>query len=188
MSSATFGLRLIACLMVLSGCGRATPAARTGEDTAQSSVTEGTEEPAESLPRPAPLPPSADTSAPGADPTQARRVPAPSVKADSLPLVSIPDLIASNAWVGERVRVRGTCIGYSRVLAAGPQPQTRSDWQLVTDSTAIWVVGPYPPGCAGTTPADAPATFVVEVAEDTPPALGARPVRPRRYLLYAPLR
>lgn len=104
--------------------------------------------------------------------------------ADSLPLVSIRDVVDGRVRIGARVRVRGSCIGYSRVLAAGPQPRTRSDWQVVTDSTAVWVVGPYPAGCEPTTAAAEPVTFAVEVAEDTLEALGVRPAQPRRYLLY----
>jgi len=84
------------------------------------------------------------------------------------------------------VRVEGTCIGYSRVLAAGPQPRTRSDWQLVADSVSAWVVGPYPPGCSGAVGAPEAEVYAVTVALDTLPALGATPPRPRYYLIYTP--
>jgi len=82
--------------------------------------------------------------------------------------------------------VEGVCIGYSRVQAVGPQPRTRSDWQLVDDSVAVWVVGPYPQGCSGTVPSQAAGTYTVTVAMDTLPALGDAPPRPRRYLIHAP--
>ena len=114
-----------------------------------------------------------------------QQIPEPQ-EAGSLPLVAIAQLLADEAWEGDRVQVRGTCIGYSRVLAVGPQPRTRSDWQLMADEVAIWVVGPYPQGCSGSSPATEPATFVMEVAADTLLALGRQQPRRRQYLLYSP--
>lgn len=111
-------------------------------------------------------------------------LPTPAV--DALPLVGLREILAGGAEVGSRVRVEGVCIGYSRVLAAGPQPRTRSDWQLVRDSVAVWVVGPYPPGCSGTVPSEAAGTYTVVIAADTLPALGAAPPRPRLYLIHVP--
>lgn len=182
MSCRTLVLSLIACFVVL-GC-EGSPLPRTDQDTAQTDSTRGAEGRGESIGHPGPLPASAETRGSGPDSAPAERVAVPTQEADSLPLVSIEDVVAGNVRVGARVRVRGTCIGYSRVLAAGPQPQTRSDWQVVSDSTAIWVVGSYPPGCEATTPATGPTIFVVEVAEDTLPALGTRPARSRWYLVH----
>lgn len=182
MSCRTMVLTLITCFVAL-GC-EGSPLPRTDQDTAQADSTQSTEERGESIGRPEPVPPSAETRGSGADSAPAERMAVPTQEADSLPLVSIQDVVAGNVKVGSRVRVRGTCIGYSRVLAAGPQPQTRSDWQVVSDSTAIWVVGSYPPGCEATTPAAGSTIFVVEVAEDTLPALGTRPARSRRYLVH----
>jgi hypothetical protein len=68
----------------------------------------------------------------------------------------VTDLVANLVAAGETISVRGTCIGYSRVVAIGPQPRTRGDWQLVDGDAAVWVVGPYPQGCSGTAPASAP--------------------------------
>ena len=172
MSRASLGFEVVVCLMVVTSCGREAAVQRTEEPSGPAVTT-------------APLPPSADTMVADADSPRTREIPNPLVNVDSLPLVTVGDLLGGDQWVGERVRVRGTCIGYSRVLAGGPQPQTRSDWQLLSDGSAIWVVGSYPQGCSGTTPADAPANFVFEVAEDTLPALGAGSARARRYLLYA---
>ena len=101
-------------------------------------------------------------------------------------LVPLQELLAGGAQPGERVRVEGLCIGYARVVAAGPQPRTRSDWQLVQDDAAVWVAGPYPAGCSGTEPAQAPGTYTVVVAVDTLAALGGAPPRPRVYLIHAP--
>ena len=75
--------------------------------------------------------------------------------------------------------------GMARSWQGGPQPQTRSDWQLLSDGSAIWVVGSYPRGCSGTIPADTPANFVFQVAQDTLQPLGAGSALVRRYLLYA---
>lgn len=173
MSRASLGLEVVVCLMVVTSCGREAAVQRI-------------EEPSEPGASTVPLPPPADTVVAGADSPRTREIPNPVVNADSLPLVTVGDLLGGDQWVGERVRVRGTCIGYSRALAGGPQPQTRSDWQLLSDGSAIWVVGPYPQGCSGTTPADAPANFVFEVAQDTLRPLGPGSARARRYLLYAP--
>jgi hypothetical protein len=110
----------------------------------------------------------------------------PTAAAGAPPLIPLQAILAGGAEPGRRVRVEGVCIGYSRVLALGPQPRTRSDWQLVDDSVAVWVVGPYPPGCSGTVPAEQAGTFTVVVASDTLPALGTAPPRPRLYLIHTP--
>lgn len=101
-------------------------------------------------------------------------------------LVRLQDILAGEAQPGERVRVEGLCIGYARVVAAGPQPRTRSDWQLVQGDAAVWVAGPYPAGCSGTEPAQRPGTYTVVVGVDTLPALGGAPPRPRVYLVHTP--
>ena len=100
-------------------------------------------------------------------------------------MTTVAELLTNSLPAGERVAVRGTCIGYSRVVAMGPQPRTRSDWQLLDGSDAIWVVGPYPTGCSGTVPSEVPDTFAMTVAVDTLPALGTRAQRARTYLLYS---
>ena len=112
--------------------------------------------------------------------------PAPAVReVESTPReVSVAQLLTDEIPVGARVEVRGTCIGYSRVVALGPPPRTRSDWQLEADGVAVWVVGSYPPGCSGTEPAREARTLSFEVAADTLPALGTQTGRVRRYLLY----
>ena len=110
----------------------------------------------------------------------------PSPSGDALPFIHLRAVLEGDAEVGRRVRVEGVCIGYSRVLAVGPQPRTRSDWQLVQDSVAVWVVGPYPPGCSGTVPSEGAGTYVVVIAAETLPALGDAPARPRLYLIHTP--
>jgi hypothetical protein len=172
-----------AMCLLLGGCGRA-PGVRSEPDSSQSVGTRSAPQAQESLPLSRP-PGSVDTSSRIA-PVDVAPEPRPTLPQQvKTPLVSVPDLLASDAWVGTRVRVHGTCIGYSRVLASGPQPRTRSDWQLMSDSTAIWVTGPYPAGCGGASPAPAPDTFAVEVAEDTLASLAGRPARPRRYLIFS---
>ena len=87
---------------------------------------------------------------------------------------------------GEKVRVQGRCVGYLRTGMMGGQPITRSDWQLEGgDGSRIWVTGPFPAGCTGSTPAPAAAVYSMLILEDTLPAMGDLPARPRRYLKYA---
>lgn len=106
--------------------------------------------------------------------------------ADSIPLVPIQNIANGGVEPGTRVRVQGTCLGYSRILAGGPQPRTRSDWQLAADSVGLWVVGPYPPGCSGTVPSATPGIYDATVAVDTVPGLGGTPARRRFYLVRSP--
>ncbi len=101
-------------------------------------------------------------------------------------LVPLQEILAGGAEPGERVRVEGLCIGYSRVMAVGPQPRTRSDWQLVQGEAAVWVAGPYPAGCSGAVAAETPGTYTFVVSVDTLPALGSALPRPRVYLIHAP--
>ncbi len=106
---------------------------------------------------------------------------------DAPPLVPLAVIVAGDVEVGGSVRVEGVCIGYSRVQAVGPQPRTRSDWQLVDDSVAVWVVGSYPQGCSGTVPSRSAGIYTMTVAMDTLPALGGAPARPRVYLIHTPM-
>ncbi len=101
-------------------------------------------------------------------------------------LVPLQEILAGGAQPGERVRVEGLCIGYARVRAAGPQPRTRSDWQLVQGDAAVWVGGPSRAGCSGTEPAPASDTYPVVVAVDTVASVGGAPPRPRVYLVHTP--
>lgn len=97
--------------------------------------------------------------------------------------VTVAEIAGSGALVGKRVRVTGRCMGYSKPLAVGPPPRTRSDWQLADGSTAIYVVGTFPPGCSPTTGSSEPVTIIGVVTEDTLPALMDRPARARRFMV-----
>ncbi|MHB1192812.1 MAG: hypothetical protein ACYC6F_07170 [Longimicrobiales bacterium] len=106
---------------------------------------------------------------------------------DTPSMVPLAAIVAGDVEVGRSVRVEGVCIGYSRVQAVGPQPRTRSDWQLVDDSVAVWVAGSYPQGCSGTVPSGSAGIYTMKVAMDTLPALGGAPARPRVYLIHTPM-
>lgn len=88
--------------------------------------------------------------------------------------------------VGDTVRVRGRCVGYLWTGMMGSQPISRSDWQLEgDDKSRIWVTGPFPAGCTGSTPAPEASVYRMRIQEDTLPAMGDLPARPRRYLEYS---
>ncbi|HSW29178.1 MAG TPA: hypothetical protein VLH75_06735 [Longimicrobiales bacterium] len=106
---------------------------------------------------------------------------------DAPPMVPLAAIVAGEVEVGRSVRVEGVCIGYSRVQALGPQPRTRSDWQLVDDTVAVWVVGSYPEACSGTVPSRSAGIYTMTVAMDTLPALGNAPARHRVYLIHTPM-
>jgi len=96
---------------------------------------------------------------------------------------AVHEILASGALVGLRVRVTGRCLGYSKPVAVGGPPRTRSDWQLEADGVAIYVTGPLPAGCSPTEGATETTTIVAVVAEDTLPARGERAAMARRYLV-----
>ncbi len=183
MSATRADLALALWVGVFAACARGNPDV-TPQGGSGSAGGQAATEVGDTAPRP-PVRPTAGATPPGLDST-ARQVPPAAPAPDSLDLVPVADLLNNPGWVGKRVRTFGTCIGYSRVLAVGPQPRTRSDWQLLADSAAIWVVGPYPEGCAGAVAATRPSTFVAQVAADTLPGLGGQPRRLRQYLIYLP--
>ncbi len=83
------------------------------------------------------------------------------------PLVKVSDLLSAPELVGKTVRVTGRCMGYGSEHVLGAQPRTRSDWALEDDSAAVYVTGPYPPGCSGTQPGEGPVLVTGIVAVDT---------------------
>ena len=96
---------------------------------------------------------------------------------------TVEEILASSALVGKTVRVTGTCLGYGGPrVAYGNPPRTRSDWQLVSRGLGVYVTGPTPAGCSATAGSTETSIIVATVVEDTLPALGANPARPRRYL------
>jgi hypothetical protein len=108
----------------------------------------------------------------------------PPVTGEKEPVRTVRELLSSDADVGRMVRVAGRCIGYSKPVAEGMPPLTRSDWQLEDGGEAIYVSGPLPSGCSATEGSTARTTIVARVAQDTMPASGDRPATPRRYLVH----
>lgn len=96
---------------------------------------------------------------------------------------TVRQLVQSDAWNGREVFVAGRCVGYPSGQAAGPPPVTRSDWLLAGDSAVIYVTGPLPSGCTATGGSTDQTTQHARVAQDTLPALGNQPAKPRRYLV-----
>lgn len=99
------------------------------------------------------------------------------------PNIALSAIAGSSSYVGQRVHVTGRCLGYSNAATLGPPPLTRSDWQLQSSGSTIFVSGPLPAGCSATEGGSAPVTVLVRVAEDTLPALGGKAGTPRRYLV-----
>lgn len=168
---------LAAAMVVAHGCG--------GPSTG------GTEQPAGAR-RDSVAVPTSDSTLPASPAVSAAADTAPQDVAsrpasDAPPMVPLAAVVAGDVEVGGSVRVEGVCIGYSRVQAVGPQPRTRSDWQLVADSIAVWVVGSYPAGCSGTVPSQSAGIYTMTVAMDTLPSLGDAPARPRVYLIHTPM-
>lgn len=135
--------------------------------------------------------PTADTNRPAAVVEPARPVSTPPTdttpitapRREEIPLVTVRDLIDSDAYVGKRVQVTGRCHGYAADVAVGPPPVTRSDWQLVDSKMAIYVSGSLPNDCSATEGSSDRITVTAMVAQDTLPAFGNRPAMPRRYLV-----
>jgi hypothetical protein len=162
----------VLALVLSQACGRppegeAPPADEAGPARVESEDVAARETPADTSP-----------GAPAAEP--GKSIP------QGLAPVPLRDVADGAVEVGRSIRVRGTCTGYAHVLAAGPPPRTRSDWQLVDGDVALWVVGPYPDGCSGTVPSEAPGTYTMVVTADTLPALGGASPRPRLYLIHTP--
>ena len=135
--------------------------------------------------------PTADTSRPAAVVEPARPVSTPPTdttpitapRREEIPLVTVRDLLDSDAYVGKRVQVTGRCHGYAADVAVGPPPVTRSDWQLVDADASIFVTGPLPGGCSPTEGSAQRTTILALVAQDTLSALGNRAATARRYLV-----
>jgi len=96
---------------------------------------------------------------------------------------TVRELLSSDRDVGQMVRVAGRCLGYSKPVAEGMPPRSRSDWQLEDDGVAIYVTGPLPAGCSATEGSAERTTITARVAQDTMPAMGNREATPRRYLV-----
>ena len=96
--------------------------------------------------------------------------------------VSLRDVMATSALVGRRVRVRGRCLPHEDQLPAQP-PGLSTEWRLVADGIAVFVVGPLPGHCVAR--GDVMVTITAMVAEDTLAAIGDLPPSPRRFLVVS---
>ncbi|HEU4628650.1 MAG TPA: hypothetical protein VFS08_02865 [Gemmatimonadaceae bacterium] len=139
--------------------------------------------PVAAVPTPSPSSAAAPTAPVASDTTGRAPVHAGAAPDTGTATASVRELLDSSALVGRVVRVTGLCLGYGRPTAAGPQPRTRSDWQLQADGATIWVTGRRPPDCSATEGATAETTIEARVAEDTLPSLGGSGGRTRRYLV-----
>lgn len=178
-------------LLVMVGLAACAPKARPPADTAASSgepaaaaVPQG---PAAATPAPTPTPrvPSrAESAVESTQPVVEPRVPSPRPSRD-VPSISVAEVVDSAKWVGQVVRVSGSCSGYTGSVADGPPPLTRSDWLLRDAGRAVYVTGPLPAGCTAAGSTDEVRTVTAVVAEDTL-RLPGTPGRPRRYLAVRP--
>jgi hypothetical protein len=94
------------------------------------------------------------------------------------PTVSVEDVLAMKVPRAEPVQVRGRCLDKLHARSLGPPPVSRSDWQLASDTAAIFVSGPQPADCDGTSL----ITIAAKLYVDTIRAPIGVP-RERRYLL-----
>lgn len=96
---------------------------------------------------------------------------------------SLRDVMATNALVGRRVRVRGRCLPREGDHLPAQPPRSSGEWQLAADGIAVFVVGPLPGHCA--VRGDVVVTIIAVVAEDTLAAIGDLPPSPRRFLVVS---
>jgi len=105
------------------------------------------------------------------------------VTAETESTVTIRIILDSDGLVGRSVTLKGFCRGYGSLIGTGPPPLTRSDWLFADNGDAIWVSGRLPKGCSATEGSDQETTIDAVVRQDTLPAMGDNPARPRRYLV-----
>lgn len=96
---------------------------------------------------------------------------------------SLRDVMATNALVGLRVRVRGRCLPRESDYSPAEPPRSSGEWQLAADGISIFVVGPLPGHCVAR--GDVMVTITAVVAEDTLAAIGEFPPSPRRFLVVS---
>ncbi len=125
------------------------------------------------------------TPAPAIPKEEAASVPSGEISPMRTAPVSISAIVADpGGYAGKEVIVRGRCLGW-RGPALGPQPRSRSDWQIGDDASALWVVGPFPPGCTGAA-GGGEVTLRATVGVDTARmALGTAERVERAYLVSA---
>jgi hypothetical protein len=98
-------------------------------------------------------------------------------------MVSVRQVLTTQALVGETVVVSGRCLGTAATrLAQGAQPRAGRAWQFEDNGVAVWVDGPMPAGCGRSAASAEPAVITARVAQDTTPVL-SRPRYVRQYLV-----
>jgi hypothetical protein len=100
----------------------------------------------------------ANRTAPGAGDSTTQRPDSASQPADPGQPMTVGALLGAPPSSGTNIRVSGKCYGLAGTLARGPQPRSRSDWQLGNDTVAVYVTGPSPTECL-----QAPAPPVVTI-------------------------
>jgi hypothetical protein len=110
------------------------------------------------------------------------KIPKQTEKRETL-LYTVANLLETSELVGETVRVKGRCLGYGSDLVIGTPPRTRSDWVLEDNGKAIYVTGPFPPGCSGLEPGKEPVVITGVVAVDTLTSLADGSKTPRYFLI-----
>lgn len=101
----------------------------------------------------------------------------------AIPLIKIADLLDAPDLVGQTVHVKGRCLGYGSDHVIGTPPHSRSDWALEDDGNAIYVTGPFPPGCSGLEAGKDPIMLTVKVAVDTLTSYADGSKSPRYFLI-----
>jgi hypothetical protein len=163
-----------ACLLILPSCRRAAPPGEKPDamSTPDSSSGQVTDTAAIALS----VPVIPDQTTLGGDSTPIQ--PGPRVRE-----LSLRDVLGSDAYVGQTVRVTGRCLGLHAGGAAGPPPVTKSDWILEGDGVHVYVTGALPPDCRLPEGAREVGTFVVRVEQDTLRSLGGQDPATRQYLV-----
>jgi len=96
-------------------------------------------------------------------------------------VLTVRSVLNGAAPVGVVVRVEGRCLGYGPPFLTVAPPRTRSDWQLGTDSVAVYVTGALPGACHPALGSSRIDTIIARVSVDTL-RLGEQPPIVRWYL------
>ncbi|MGQ0646436.1 MAG: hypothetical protein ACT4P7_02625 [Gemmatimonadaceae bacterium] len=112
---------------------------------------------------------------------QSQQQPPPATRDTTQPqpaVYAVRDLV-QRAGIAGTVDVRGRCMRMSRVIASGPPPRTRSDWQFADaadSSVAVWVSGTRPDDCNYASSSPAPTVIRAAVERDTVRLATTQPV------------
>lgn len=100
-----------------------------------------------------------------------------------LPQYTVAEVLDGLVSEGTRITVTGRYLGYGAQQAFGPQPLTRSDWQLADGPDAIWVTGQMPKGTAPLEAGHAPITIAARVDMDQVSSLSDSGQKDRWFLV-----